>query len=97
MQGSNIFNLLNVIKTTLNYIIPLLVSVAVIYFIWGVIEQVIAQNEEERKQSRDRIIQGIVGLFVIVAVWGIVRFVGTTLGVSVSSDPQNFTDVPQFK
>jgi hypothetical protein len=60
------------------------VSLAVVYFIWGVISQVIAQNEEERKNSRDKIIHGIVGMFVIVAVWGLVRFVGTTLGVEVS-------------
>lgn len=97
MEGNNIFSLLNTVKATLNYLIPILVSLAVVYFIWGVISHVIAQNEEERKNSRDKIIHGIVGMFVIVAVWGLVRFVGTTLGVEVGDSPQSISDVPQFK
>ncbi len=95
MESGNLYGLLTVIKTTLNYIIPILITLALIYFISGVIKFVISQNEEERKNSRDHIINGIIGIFVIVAAWTLVRFVGTTLGVDVDNNREG--DVPQLK
>ena len=95
MQGGTLYGLLSVIKTTLNYIIPILVSIAVVYFIWGVISHVISQNDEERKKSADHIINGIIGLFIIVAIWGILTFVSTTLGVDIQD--QSFNQLPQLK
>jgi uncharacterized membrane protein YfcA len=80
---SQLFGLLNITKTVLNYIIPILITFAVIYFIWGVISYVIAKDEEARKESRDKIIYGVIGIFVIVAIWGLVGFLSTTLGVGV--------------
>ncbi len=73
--------LLGIVKTTLNYIIPILITLAVIYFIWGVISFAISKDEEERKKARDQIVYGIIGLFVIVAIWGLVGFLSNLTGV----------------
>jgi hypothetical protein len=55
-----------------NAVVPLLIALAVVYFIWGVITYVIASDEEAKEAGRNRIIFGIIGLTVIVAMWGIV-------------------------
>lgn len=65
----------------LNYIIPALITIAIIYFIWGVITYMKASDEEAKKMSRTKIINGIVGLFVIVAFWGIIGIIKNSFGV----------------
>jgi hypothetical protein len=69
----------------LNLIVPVLIVLAVIFFIWGVIMYVIASDEEAKKAGRDRIIYGIIGLAVIVGVWGLVNILKTTFGFDNSN------------
>lgn len=65
----------------LNYIVPALVTIAVVYFIWGVITFISSSDEEAKKNGRAKIINGLIGLFVIVAFWGIIGLVQRTFGV----------------
>lgn len=62
----------------LNTIIPFLIVLGVVYFIWGVITYVISSDEEAKTAGRNRIIYGIIGLAVIVGVWGLVRILNNT-------------------
>src|SRR3989344_585142 len=62
----------------LNSVIPVLIALGVVYFVWGVITYVIGSDEEAKKKGRDRIIYGIIGLAVIIAVWGLVRILVNT-------------------
>ena len=66
----------------LNTIIPILIVLGVVYFVWGVISYVIGDDEEAKKKGRNRIIYGIIGLVVIVGMWGLVRIVTTTFGLN---------------
>jgi len=59
----------------LNYIVPALITIAVVYFIWGVIQFMTSSEEEAKKKGRTKIINGLIGLFVIVAFWGIIGLV----------------------
>ncbi|MCX6754900.1 MAG: hypothetical protein NTU81_03690 [Candidatus Nomurabacteria bacterium] len=65
----------------LNYIVPALITVAVVYFIWGVISFMTSSDEEAKKMGRTKIINGLIGLFVIVAFWGIIAVVKNTFGI----------------
>lgn len=75
------------IGNILNTIIPILVVLGVVYFIWGVITYVISDDEEAKKKGRDRMIYGIIGLVVIVAMWGLVGIVTKTFGLQSYSTP----------
>ena len=66
----------------LNIIVPILIALGVVYFIWGVITYVISSDEEAKKAGRNRIIFGIIGLAVIIGLWGLVRILTNTFGVS---------------
>ena len=62
-------------------IIPLLASVAFLTFVWGVARFIkSAGNETEVKQSKQFLIWGIVGLFVLVSIWGIIVFLRKEFG-----------------
>jgi hypothetical protein len=59
----------------LNTVIPMLIALGVVYFVWGVVTYMIGADEEQKKKGRDKIIYGIIGLVVIVGMWGLVRIV----------------------
>lgn len=63
-------------------IMPLLISLAVLGFVWGVIKYFLnPANEKEREKGRDFMLWGLIALFVIVAFWGIVEILTNTFGV----------------
>lgn len=71
----------------LNSIIPVLVAFGVVYIVWGIVQYVIAGGDEAKKKGRDTIIYGIIGLAVIVGLWGLVNIIVTTFGVGGVSAP----------
>ena len=70
------------IGNILDIVIPILIVLGVVYFIWGVVSYVIGSDEEAKKKGRDRMIFGIIGLVVIVAMWGLVGIVTKTFGLT---------------
>ena len=68
------------IEAILKQIIELLFLVATVVFLWGVIQYVIAGGDEKKVvQAKQQIIYGLIGLFVMVALWGIVFAIYRTL------------------
>lgn len=63
-------------------IIPFLITLATVAFIWGVIQYFLSpNNEEKRKKGKSFVIWGLIGLFVIISVWGLVGLLSDTFGV----------------
>lgn len=59
-------------------IIPLLAAIAVFAFIFGVAKFIkSSSNEKEKSESKNILVWGIVGLFVMVTIWGIIWFLKT--------------------
>ena len=82
VQITTLFGLLCRAQTFLNAVIPFLIALGVIYLVFGVVQYVIASDEEAKKKGRDRVVFGIIGLVVIIALWGLVRLVVNTLNIS---------------
>lgn len=77
-------------------VVPLIFSLAIVMFIWGVVQYVIgAQEEAQREKGRMFMIWGIVALTVMVSVWGLVSIVGKTFGVQDGQGGNNF--IPQLQ
>lgn len=75
-------------------VVPLLFALAVAAFIWGVIQFYLnPENEEKRKKGKSFIVGGLIALFVMVAMWGIVGIFTNTFKVD-NTMPTTF---PQFK
>ena len=81
-NSTQLFSILGIIKSVLNFLIPICITLGVVYFIWAVIQYVTVKDEEERAKSKTHMIYGLIGLFVIVSIWGLVGFLGTTVGIS---------------
>ncbi len=67
----------------IGYIIPLLISFAVVLFLWGLVKFVAnASDEGKRQEGKDLMIWGLIALFVMIAFWGIVGWIQTTLDLN---------------
>lgn len=95
--AADAFSIVGIIGQWLGYIIPILITLAVVYFIWGVIQYLIAGDEEKKKKATGMITAGLIGLFIIIAFWGIIRLVTNTFGVGPEQLNRNAIPcVPQF-
>ncbi|MDH5442188.1 MAG: pilin [Candidatus Nomurabacteria bacterium] len=64
-----------------NFVMPLLVVLATVIFTGGVIRFFIAKNTTDKEDGKQYMMWGIIALFVMVSVWGIVRiFTNTFFG-----------------
>lgn len=66
----------------LDPLVGFLIAVGVIIFLIGVVKYIKSgDNEDERKKGREFMIYGIIGLFVMVSIWGLVALLIDTFGI----------------
>lgn len=83
--GTTIGGMLCKINELLGTVVPILIALGVVYFIWGVISYVIGTDEETKKSAREKIIYGIIGLAVIIGMWGLVGILNRTFGITATT------------
>jgi hypothetical protein len=84
---SNIQNFKGVVDCLIGGILTPLISLAMglalVYFLWGVIKYIRqAGDEKSREEARKVMSFGIIALFVMVSVWGLVRIITETLNLN---------------
>jgi len=68
-------------RVIINPIIYFLFALAMVYFLYGLAQYLLSpDNEEVRKSSKSHMLWGIVGLFIMVAVFGIMNLILSTVG-----------------
>lgn len=68
----------DLIKTAL----PITVALALLLFFWGLAKFILKSGDPTAQtEGKNRMIWGIVALFVMVSVWGIVNFIQSNLGL----------------
>ena len=81
-DDTQIGGILNIVRKILNTLIPILITLGIIYFIYGVIQYMINANDSaKREEGRNFMIWGIVALFVITSIWGLVKLLAGTFGI----------------
>lgn len=79
----------------LNPLIYMGLAVTLVLFLYGVFEFITnAESEEGRTQGRSHMIYGLIGLFIFVSVFGIMRLIGNTLGVP-ADEINNYSNLAQ--
>ncbi len=65
-----------------NLLIPLVFGLALVFFFWGTAQFILnAGDTKTRDEGKNKMLWGIVALFVMVSIYGILRFIGSTIGV----------------
>src|SRR4051812_36195463 len=79
-QLGNLSTLLRSVGNLVNLALPIVVGIALLGFFWG-LAMFIFSGGEEKEKGKNIMIWGVVALFVMMSVWGLVRFIGSALGV----------------
>jgi|SRR3989344_3587317 len=88
---SSFDDILLFVSRIINSLIPIIISLAVLVFIWGVFRYVVSSDEEAKGKGKNLMIWGIVGIFVMVSVWGLVNVLRNTFNLDT-----NRPDVPEL-
>jgi hypothetical protein len=92
---SNLTTLISFAGDILNRIIPLLIAAAVIAFFYGLVRYIFKGGDAKgQAEGRKIMIAGLLGLFVMVSFWGLIRLMQNTIGVS-GAVPVPIPQVPQ--
>lgn len=80
----------NIAGEVAKYFLLLISSLTVVVFVIGVTKYIYkGDSQEERKKGRNLMVWGLIGIFVMFAVFGLVAFLGDTFGIN--------TAIPQFR
>lgn len=74
-------------------VMPMLFTLALSFFVWGIVDFIrSAENSEERKKGKQRMLWGIIGLFAMVTYIGLTSILTTTVFNASPVLPQLFSN-----
>jgi hypothetical protein len=83
VNGGALLSFLSLAQTLVARLVPFAISLAVLAFFWYLINFIWLGKDKPEDQPKNMKGMGfsILALFVMVSIWGIVGFLGSTLGV----------------
>lgn len=89
------------ISKILNSLVPLLIGLAVLYFLWGLGQFILkdAGNDKTRAEGKQKMLWGVIALFVMISLYGIIKFIGDAVGIPTNiggSDCITTPDAPDY-
>ena len=85
-HAQNIQGVLNTFGSIINILVVLLIGAAIVVFFYGMVKYLVG-GPEMKASSMTMMIYGIVTLFVMVSIWGLIRLIGSTFLPNVSNAP----------
>lgn len=85
-SAQTLLQTLGLINTFLNALIGVFITLAIVAFFWGLIKYLVNMGDEAAKEGIRIMLWGIIAIFVMVSIWGIIRLLQATFRVT-STDP----------
>ncbi|MSR78909.1 MAG: hypothetical protein EXS59_02065 [Candidatus Taylorbacteria bacterium] len=93
-DATDAFSLIRILQNIVDAVIPFIIGLGILVLIYGIFNFISSAGDEEaRAGAKQLIIWGVIGIFVMVSVWGLVNILmgtffkdGSTLGpISIPS------------
>lgn len=84
-SAATLLDTLALANTFLNALIGLFITLAIVVFFWGLIKY-LASGGEDKQEGLSIMFYGVIAIFVMVSIWGIIRLLQSTFKVT-STDP----------
>jgi hypothetical protein len=73
-------------------LVYLIIGLAIFIFIFGIFKMITSESPEEKQKGRDLMFWGIIGIFVMISLWGLVSILQNTFVLSnISINPRQVT------
>lgn len=80
--AQTLFNIIELVMGLINALIPVIIALAVLFFLWGLVGYILkSDNQEARTGAKNRMFWGVIIIFVMVSIWGLVNLIDATLGL----------------
>lgn len=84
-SAQTLLNTLALVSTFLNSLVYLFITLAIVVFFWGLIQYLMG-GMESKAEGLQKMLMGVVAIFVMVSIWGIIRLLQSTFRVT-STEP----------
>lgn len=84
--AATLLDTLALANTFLNAIVGLFITLAIVVFFWGLIQYLVNVGGEKKHEGLQIMFYGIIAIFVMVSIWGIIRLLQSTFKVT-STEP----------
>lgn len=83
--GGSLINLIALVQNIVARLVPLGIGMAVVALFFGIVMFVVTGRDDQKKRDEwlKWMLYSVLGLFVMVAIWGLVGFLASVLGVGV--------------
>ena len=86
LAAETLTNFAETIGNVIATLTPIVVALALLFFFWGLAKYILSAGDEAKQtEGRSIMIWGIIALFVMVSVWGLVQVLQQTFLGSTSS------------
>ena len=85
-SAQTLLNTLALVSTFLNSLVYLFITLAIVVFFWGLIKYLFGEGSEGKAAGLQIMLMGVVTIFVMVSIWGIIRLLQSTFRVT-STEP----------
>ena len=83
-SAATLLNTLALANTFLNALIGLFITLAIVVFFWGLIRYLVNAGEA-KAEGLQIMFYGVLAIFVMVSIWGIIRLLQSTFSVTSTS------------
>lgn len=80
-SAATIQDTLKTVSDIINMLVPIILALAIVFFLWGVL-QYVTKAGEEKDAARDQMLWGIIAIAVMVSIWGLVGILRSTFNVT---------------
>jgi len=89
-------SLLEALKELINLTFPVMIGLAIIFFFWGIGQFILndAGNDKTREDGKKKMLWGVIALFVMVSIWGILNWISGTIGIPINTSSNSSTGTP---
>lgn len=80
-QANNAEGVIERFGRVIDLLTPIVFSIALLFFFWG-LATFIYKSGDDQEKGKNRMLWGLIALFVMFSVWGILRFAQESLGLN---------------
>lgn len=94
INEGGILGVMRTVQRVLDFAVILIISLAIVYFLWNVVNYIKAGGDPDGKgKAKTGILYSLVGIAVMVSVWGLVRILQNTF---ITGDTNSTVTTPSL-